>query len=56
MKIDVKTRKPILANNTGGLSGPAIKPIGVRMVYQIAQKIKIPVMGLRRHCNWRRCT
>ncbi len=46
MKIDVKRRKPILANNTGGLSGPAIKPIGVRMVYQIAQKIKIPVMGL----------
>ena len=49
MKIDVKTRKPILANNTGGLSGPAIKPVGVRMVYQIAQKIKIPVMGLRRN-------
>ncbi len=46
MKIDVKKRRPILANNTGGLSGPAIKPIGVRMVYQIAQKIKIPVMGL----------
>ncbi len=55
MKIDVKTRKPILANNTGGLSGPAIKPVGVRMVYQIAQKVKIPVMGLRRNCNWRRC-
>lgn len=46
MKIDVKTRRPILANNTGGLSGPAIKPVGVRMVYQIAQKINIPVMGL----------
>ncbi len=46
MKIDVKKRRPILANNTGGLSGPAIKPVGVRMVYQIAQKIKIPVMGL----------
>lgn len=55
MKIDVKTRKPILANNTGGLSGPAIKPVGVRMVYQIAQKVKIPVMGLRRNCNWGRC-
>lgn len=46
MKIDVKTRKPILANNTGGLSGPAIKPIGVRMVYQISQKVNIPIMGL----------
>lgn len=46
MKIDVRTRRPILANNTGGLSGPAIKPVGVRMVYQIAQKINIPVMGL----------
>ena len=46
MKIDVKTRKPVLANNTGGLSGPAIKPVGVRMVYQIAQKVNIPIMGL----------
>ena len=46
MKIDVNTRKPIIANNTGGLSGPAIKPVGVRMVYQIAQKINIPIMGL----------
>ena len=46
MKIDVKTRRPILANNTGGLSGPAIKPVGVRMVYQIAQKVNIPIMGL----------
>lgn len=55
MKIDIKTRRPILANNTGGLSGPAIKPVGVRMVYQIAQKIKIPVMGLRRNYNRGRC-
>ena len=46
MKIDIDKRKPILANNTGGLSGPAIKPIAVRMVYQIAQAVKIPVLGM----------
>lgn len=46
MKIDVNTRKPVLANNTGGLSGPAIKPVAVRMVYQAAQAVKIPIMGL----------
>ena len=46
MKIDVNTRKPVLANNTGGLSGPAIKPVAVRMVYQVAKAVKIPVMGL----------
>ena len=51
MKIDVKKRRPVLANNTGGLSGPAIKPVGVRMVYQIAQKVNIPIMGLRWNCN-----
>ena len=36
----------MLANNTGGLSGPAIKPVAVRMVYQVAQAVKIPIMGL----------
>ena len=46
MKIDINTRKPALANNTGGLSGPAIKPVAVRMVYQVAQAVKIPIMGL----------
>lgn len=46
MKIDINTRKPVLANNTGGLSGPAIKPVAVRMVYQVAQAVKIPIMGL----------
>ena len=46
MKINIDTRKPVLANNTGGLSGPAIKPIAVRMVYQAANAVKIPVMGL----------
>jgi len=46
MKIDINTRRPMLANNTGGLSGPAIKPVAVRMVYQASKAIKIPVMGL----------
>lgn len=46
MKIDIDRQKPILANNTGGLSGPAIKPVAVRCVYQIANAVKIPVMGL----------
>lgn len=46
MKIDIYKRKPILANNTGGLSGPAIKPVAVRMVYQVAQAVNIPIMGL----------
>lgn len=46
MKIDINKRSPILANNTGGLSGPAIKPVAVRCVYQIAKSINIPVMGV----------
>ena len=46
MRIDLKTRKPILANRTGGLSGPAVFPIAVRMVNQVANAVKIPVVGL----------
>ncbi len=46
MSIDIHKKRPHLANNTGGLSGPAIKPVAVRMVYQVAQAIKIPVLGL----------
>lgn len=46
MKIDIEKRRPILGINTGGLSGPAIKPVAVRMVYQAAHSVKIPVMGL----------
>jgi len=46
MKIDINTKRPVLANNTGGLSGPAIKPVAVRMVYQVAQAVKIPVLGM----------
>ena len=46
MKIDIDQRRPVLANNTGGLSGPAIKPVAVRMVYQVAQAVNIPVLGM----------
>ncbi len=46
MVIDVKTRKPVLENNTGGLSGPCVRPIAVRMVWETAKKIKIPIMGI----------
>lgn len=46
MKIDIDKRRPVLANNTGGLSGPAIKPVAVRMVYQVAQAVKIPILGM----------
>lgn len=46
MKIDIEKRKPVLANNTGGLSGPAIKPVAIRMVYQVAQVVNIPILGL----------
>jgi len=46
MAIDIKTRKPVLANTIGGLSGPAIKPVALRMVYQVAQSVSIPVIGI----------
>jgi dihydroorotate dehydrogenase (NAD+) catalytic subunit len=46
MAIDIKTRTPILGNITGGLSGPAIKPVGLRMVWQAAQAVRIPVVGV----------
>ena len=46
MKIDIHRRKFALANKTGGLSGPAIKPVAVRMVYQCAQAVKIPILGM----------
>lgn len=46
MVIDVNTKRPILANNTGGLSGPAIRPVAVRMTYEVAQAISIPIIGM----------
>lgn len=45
MRIDIRTRKPVLANRTGGLSGPAIFPIALRMVHQVSKSCRIPVMG-----------
>jgi dihydroorotate dehydrogenase (NAD+) catalytic subunit len=46
MAVDIETRRPKLANITGGLSGPAIRPVAVRMVWQVAQAVKIPVIGI----------
>ncbi len=46
MRIDLKSGKPLLANITGGLSGPAIKPVAIRMVYQVAQSVHIPIIGV----------
>lgn len=46
MKIDIDKQRPVLANNTGGLSGPAIKPVAVRMVYQVSQAVNIPILGM----------
>ena len=46
MRIDLKTRKPVLANVTGGLSGPAIFPVALRMVWQVARAVSIPVIGM----------
>lgn len=46
MKIDINRRTFALANKTGGMSGPAVKPVAVRMVYQVAQAVKIPVLGM----------
>lgn len=46
MRIDWKTRKPTLANGTGGLSGPAVKPVAIRMIYQVSQAVSIPIIGM----------
>ncbi|WP_144533329.1 dihydroorotate dehydrogenase [Bacillus pumilus] len=46
MRLDLKTGKPILANKTGGLSGPAIKPVAVRMVHEVSQAVSIPIIGM----------
>lgn len=51
MAIDIKTHKPKLANKVGGLSGPAIKPIALRMVWQVAERVKIPVIGIGGICT-----
>ena len=46
MKIDINRRQFVLANKTGGVSGPAIHPIAVRMVYQVANAVKLPIIGM----------
>ncbi|MEG0842103.1 MAG: dihydroorotate dehydrogenase [Erysipelotrichaceae bacterium] len=46
MRLDLKSGKPILANTTGGLSGPAIKPVAIRMIYQVYQAVNIPIIGV----------
>ena len=46
MRIDLKTRKPIIANKMGGFSGPAIFPVALRMVYQVYEAVKIPIIGM----------
>ena len=52
MRIDIKTGRPILKNNVGGLSGPAVFPVAVRMVWQVANAVKIPVMGMGGVATW----
>lgn len=53
MRIDINTRRPIIRNNTGGLSGPAVFPVAVRMVWQTAGSVKIPVVGMGGISTWR---
>ena len=51
MAVDIEKRKPVLSIRTGGLSGPAVKPVALRMVYDVAHAVKIPVVGLGGICN-----
>ena len=53
MAIDAERRRPILSTVTGGMSGAAVKPIALRMVWQVAQAVKIPVIGLGGIMNWK---
>lgn len=53
MRIDIRTRRPILKNNVGGLSGPAVFPVAVRMVWQVANAVNIPVVGMGGVASWR---
>lgn len=52
MRIDINTRRPIIHNNTGGLSGPALLPVAVRMVWQAAGRVKIPIVGMGGISKW----
>ncbi|MDE5575366.1 MAG: dihydroorotate dehydrogenase [Bacteroidales bacterium] len=51
MAVDVERRKPVLSTVTGGLSGPCVKPVALRMVWQVAKRVKIPVIGIGGICN-----
>ena len=52
MRIDIRTRRPILSNNVGGLSGPAVFPVALRMVWQVSRAVSIPVIGLGGIASW----
>ena len=52
MRIDIRTRRPILHNNVGGFSGPAVFPVAVRMVWQVANAVKIPIIGMGGISTW----
>lgn len=51
MAIDARTRKPVLGNITGGLSGPAVKPVALRMIYQVSRQVDLPIIGMGGICN-----
>ena len=52
MKIDIRTRRPIIRNNTGGLSGAAVFPVAVRMVWQVSNAVSIPIIGMGGITTW----
>ena len=52
MRIDINTKRPIIRNNTGGMSGPAVFPIAVRMVWQVSNAVKIPIIGMGGISTW----
>ena len=52
MRINIETRRPVLRNNTGGMSGPAVFPVAVRMVWETARRVKIPVIGMGGIASW----
>lgn len=51
MRLDLKTRQPILANQTGGLSGPAIKPVAIRLIHQVSHAVSLPIIGMGGVCT-----
>jgi dihydroorotate dehydrogenase (NAD+) catalytic subunit len=52
MEINIRTRKPTLGNITGGLSGPCVKPVALRMVWQVAQAVQVPIIGMGGITSW----